>query len=193
MRFVSLKTEAQLDLQALHRECERLVRALAALVNQLRAVLLERGIILPKGRSALMRRLVDLGIGRLATSARTRVGRGLKGGVRHARSEDQGLRRRVCRTGAGRCPCALTIRNPRYRSDERYGAACGGRRRQRLRPRRGLAAELGLTPRPHSTGGRTKMISISKRGNRYLRKQLIHGARAALPHLAPSRREWAIG
>ena len=42
----------------------------------------------------------------------------------------------------------------------------------------------GLTPRQHSTGGKTKMLGISKRGNRYLRKQLIHGARAAMPHLA---------
>jgi transposase len=49
---------------------------------------------------------------------------------------------------------------------------------------RDLAAWLGLTPRQHSTGGKTKMLGISKRGNGYLRKQLIHGARAALPHLA---------
>ena len=43
---------------------------------------------------------------------------------------------------------------------------------------------LGLTPRQHSTGGKTKLLGISKRGNGYLRKQLIHGARAAMPHLA---------
>jgi transposase len=49
---------------------------------------------------------------------------------------------------------------------------------------RDLAAWLGLTPRQHSTGGKTKLLGISKRGNSYLRTQLIHGARAALPHLA---------
>ena len=48
MRFVSLKSEDQLDLQVLHRVRERLVNARTALINQLRAVLLERGIILPK-------------------------------------------------------------------------------------------------------------------------------------------------
>jgi len=47
---------------------------------------------------------------------------------------------------------------------------------------RDLAAWLGLTPRQHSTGGRTKLLGISKRGNKYLRTQLIHGARAALTH-----------
>ena len=49
---------------------------------------------------------------------------------------------------------------------------------------RDLAAWLGLTPRQHSTGGRTKLLGISKRGNKYLRTQLIHGARAAMAHLA---------
>lgn len=49
---------------------------------------------------------------------------------------------------------------------------------------RDLAAWLGLTPRQHSTGGKTRLLGISKRGNGDLRKQLIHGARAAMPHLA---------
>ena len=49
---------------------------------------------------------------------------------------------------------------------------------------RDLAAWLGLTPRQHSTGGKTKLLGISKRGNRYLRTQLIHGARAAMTHFA---------
>ena len=49
---------------------------------------------------------------------------------------------------------------------------------------RDLAACLGLTPRQHSTGGKTRLLGMSKRGNGYLRKQLIHGARAAMPHLA---------
>jgi transposase len=49
---------------------------------------------------------------------------------------------------------------------------------------RDLAAWLGLTPRQHSTGGTTKLLGISKRGNSYLRTQLIHGARAAMAHFA---------
>ena len=71
MRFVSLKSEDQLDLQTLHRVRERLVNARTALINQLRAVLLERGIVLPKGRINLMRRLEDLMAGDPAVSART--------------------------------------------------------------------------------------------------------------------------
>ena len=71
MRFVSLKSEAQLDLQTLHRGRDRLVQARTALTNQLRAVLLERGVVLPKGRTALMRRLDAMMAGDVALSART--------------------------------------------------------------------------------------------------------------------------
>jgi transposase len=49
---------------------------------------------------------------------------------------------------------------------------------------RDRAAWLGLVPRQFTTGGKPKLLGISKRGNKYLRKQLIHGARAALPHIA---------
>jgi transposase len=49
---------------------------------------------------------------------------------------------------------------------------------------RDLAAWLGLVPRQFTTGGRPKLLGISKRGNKYLRRQLIHGARAALPYVA---------
>ena len=51
---------------------------------------------------------------------------------------------------------------------------------------RDLAAWLGLVPRRITTGGKPRLIGITKRGNKYLRKLLIHGARAALPHLAAS-------
>ena len=49
---------------------------------------------------------------------------------------------------------------------------------------RQLAASLGLVPRQHSTGGKSVLLGISKRGDRYLRTQLIHGARAVLRHVA---------
>ena len=71
MRFVTLKSEAQLDLQVLHRARQRLVSARTRLTNQLRAVLLERGVILPKRRAPLRQRLDELmGAGQLEMSAR---------------------------------------------------------------------------------------------------------------------------
>ena len=56
---------------------------------------------------------------------------------------------------------------------------------------RDLAAWLGLVPRQSTTGGKPKLMGISKRGNKYLRKLLIHGARAALPHVA--EKDTALG
>lgn len=56
---------------------------------------------------------------------------------------------------------------------------------------RDLAAWLGLVPRQSTTGGKPTLLGISKRGNKYLRKLLIHGARAALPHIA--ERDTAFG
>ena len=59
-----------------------------------------------------------------------------------------------------------------------------------------MAAWLGLTPRQMTTGGKPRLLGISKRGNRYLRKNLIHGARAVLPYLVERETphgRWARG
>jgi transposase len=185
MRFVSLKSEDQLDLQILHRVRERLVNARTALINQLRAVLLERGIILPKGRINLMRRLEDLMVGDPAVSARTAAL------LADLRDEWAGLDQRV--KAYDHELAALTREDEQARrlatipgigviNATALLAAIGDG--SAFPKGRDLAAWLGLTPRQHSTGGKTKLLGISKRGNGYLRKQLIHGARAAMPHLA---------
>ena len=74
MRLVTLKSEAQLDLQVLHRARQRLVAERTRLTNQLRAALLERGVILPKRRLPLVKRLDELMEGELPISPRGRVG-----------------------------------------------------------------------------------------------------------------------
>jgi transposase len=185
MRFVSLKSEAQLDLQVLHRARERLVLARTALINQLRAVLLERGIIFPKGRIVLMRRLDELGFDSLTVSARTREL------VKDLRDECAALDRRIKAYDEEFATLARTDAQARRLSSipgigvinaTALLAAVGDG--SAFAKGRDLASWLGLTPRQHSTGGKTKMLGISKRGNRYLRKQLVHGARAAMPHIA---------
>jgi transposase len=185
MRFVTLKTEAQLDLQVLHRARERLVLARTALINQLRAVLLERGITIPKGRAVVSKRLDDMLTNGLNVSDRARrlleelhaecvdLTRRIKAYddefVAITRSDPQ-AKRLATIPGIGSINASALV------------AAVGDG--SAFEKGRDLAAWLGLTPRQHSTGGKTKMLGISKRGNKYLRKQLIHGARAALPHLA---------
>ena len=184
MRFVSLKSDAQLDLQVLHRARERLVAARTALINQLRAVLLERGVVFPKGRRMLRRCLEELEAGEALSMRATRL-------LQDLRAEWETLDRRI--EAYDHEFVAMTRDNAQARrlvtvpgigaiNATALLAAIGDA--SAFAKGRDLAAWLGLTPRQHSTGGKTKLLGISKRGNRYLRKQLIHGARAALPHLA---------
>ena len=70
------------------------------------------------------------------------------------------------------------------RRDNRNGSDRGDRQGRDFEHGRDLAAWLGLVPRQSTTGGKPRLLGISKRGNKYLRKLLIHGARAALPHVA---------
>lgn len=168
MRFVSLKSEAQLDLQILHRVRERLVNARTALINQLRAVLPERGIVLPKGRVNPMRRLEELMAGDPAVSARTRTlladlhkeWAGLDQKIKAyddelaaLTREDEQARRLATIPGIG------VINSTALLAAIGDGSA--------FAKARDLAAWPGLTPRQHSTGGKTKLLGISKRGNGY--------------------------
>jgi transposase len=191
MRFVEMKSEAQLDMQSLHRARDRLVGERTALINQLRAFLLERGIIVPKGRRKLEQHLsfvMDERVGAtMPISERTR------GLIQDMRAQWQGLDDRITALDSEFKAHAQTDESAKLVSTipgvgavnaTALTAAIGdvatfGRARD-------LAAWLGLVPRQETTGGKPKLLGISKRGNGYLRKMLIHGARAALPSLAKS-------
>jgi transposase len=186
MRFVELKTEEQLDIQTLHRVRSRLVAERTNLINQLRAILLERGVIFPAGR-----RKLELGLdgmlaeGEAPLSPRVRQ---LLGELRRewqvldAKIEAQGsefielarhdaaARRLTSIPGVGVLNATALV--------AAVGNASG------FDKARDLAAWLGLVPRQHTTGGKARLLGISKRGNTYLRTLLVHGARAALPSLS---------
>ncbi len=186
MRFVELKSEAQLDMQSLHRARDRLVGERTALINQLRAFLLERGIIVPQGRRKLELHLeASLAAEEVSLSARTRLL------VEDMRAEWRELDRRIlaldeefalqARTDEAARPLT-TIPGIGPLNATALVAAIGNART--FGRGRDLAAWLGLVPKQMTTGGKPKLLGISKRGNVYLRKMLIHGARAALPALA---------
>jgi transposase len=186
MRFVELKSEAQLDMQTLHRARDRLVGERTALINQLRAVLLERGTVVPQGRRKLEVYLeVLLGEDKAQLSPRVRLL------VEDLRAEWRELDRRIsafddefalgARTDeAARLLTSIPGIGPLNATA--LSAAIGNA--QTFRRGRDLAAWLGLVPKQMTTGGKPKLLGISKRGNGYLRKMLIHGARAALPSLS---------
>ena len=187
MRFVELKSPDQLDMQTLHRARDRLVGERTALINQLRAILLERGLVAPQGKwrldqflsvlmdeqggASLSPRMVLLVEDSRAQWAELdrRIAAFDAEFVRWAK-ENEEARRLTTIPGIGAIVASALV------------AAVG--RAESFNHGRDLAAWLGLVPRQFTTGGKPKLLGISKRGNKYLRKQLIHGARAALPHIA---------
>ena len=192
MRFVSMKTEEQLDMQTLHRARDRLVGERTALINQLRAILLERGVTVPQGRSKLERSLIEMFDGDEAEPPATLTPR-LRALIADMRAEWRELDRRitafedefVARTREDEAARRLiSIPGIGVLNATALIAAIGNG--ETFSRGRDLAAWLGLVPRQITTGGRPRLVGISKRGNKYLRKLLIHGARAALPSLLTS-------
>jgi transposase len=193
MRFVPLKSEAQLDLQTIHRVRQRLVGRRTALVNQLRAILLERGITVAQGRRVLERRLVGI----LANDQG-----GLSPRIRHLiedmRTEWRELDRRIGELDAELTSmaredeaCRRLFEIPGIGPLNATALVAAAGNGAAFDKGRDMSAWLGLVPREHSTGGKQRLFGISKRGNKYLRTLLIHGARAALPHL--EKRPDALG
>jgi transposase len=186
MRFVPLKSEAQLDLQTIHRVRQRLVGRRTALINQLRAILLERGITVPQRRRVLETRLPAI----LADELN-----GLSPRVCHLiedmRVEWRDLDRRIeafdaelVATARENDACRRLCEIPGIGVLNATALVAAVGDGAVFDKGRDMAAWLGLVPRQHSTGGKPRLLGISKRGNKYLRPLLIHGARAALPHLA---------
>jgi transposase len=198
MRFVDLKSAEQLDIQSLHRVRDRLVGERTALMNQLRAVLLERGITVPQGRRKLEQHLAVL-----LEGEELRLSLRVRSLVEDMRAEWGELDRRIEALDDEFAAQAKTDDSARRLASipgigvlnaTALAAAVGNV--ATFAHGRDLAAWLGLVPRQMTTGGKPRLLGISKRGNKYLRKLLVHGARAALPSLSASMTpigEWLRG
>jgi transposase len=182
MRFVPIKTEGQLDLQALHRVRDRLVGRRTSVINQIRAFLLERGISFRKGPASLRRQMPEI-----LENAEERLSPRMRRLLDFLWQEWNGLQAQIeslnddVKQIANRDPACIRLQQipgvgPLVATAV-VSAIGNGAAFQRGRE---FAAWLGLVPRQWSTGGKTKLLGISKRGNPYLRKMFIHGARAAV-------------
>lgn len=186
MRFVELKSEEQLDVQTLHRVRDRLVGERTSLTNQIRSLLLERGHIVAQGHARLHHLL-----GQLLDADATAVSPRMAFLLDDMRARWEELDRRIAAFDAEFASMARTDERARRLTGipgigalnaTALVAAVGdaatfGRGRD-------LAAWLGLVPRQATTGGKPKLLGITKRGSKYLRKMLIQGARSAMPSLA---------
>lgn len=189
MRFVGAKAAEQVDLQMLHRIRSRLVAGRTTLICQMRSYCLEHGVALRPGAGVfkidLPRVLADEG-NDLTPQARRALGalfgelgeiearlRAVTSEIEAVADADETARRLATIPGVGPLGATAIL------------AAVGDPRR--FAKARDVAAWLGLVPRQHSTGGKPTLLGISKRGNAYLRKLLIHGARSVLMHLDRSK------
>jgi len=165
MRFVPIKSEEQLDLQALHRVRERWVMRRTAVVNQIRGLLLERGLTLPKGLKLELEQL----------SARIDQ---LDVAILERAKEDEACQWLTTIPGVG--PVTATAVIAAVGNGSAFGRG------------RDLAAWIGMVPGEHSSGGKQTLPGISKRGNSYLRRLFVQGARSVLQRhrQAPGLSSW---
>ena len=179
MRFVPIKSDDELDLQSLHRVRERWVMRRTAVVNQIRGLLLERGITIRKGRCH-----VDAALPGILEDAGTKLSGALRlllaqlrleldhlqtrideadAVIQQTAGENEACRRLVAIPGVGPVTATAII------------AAIGNG--AAFRKGREFSAWLGMVPGEYTTGGKQKLLGISKRGNTYLRRLRARGSR----------------
>ena len=186
MRFVTVKSVDQQDMMAAHRVRELLVRQRTALINQIRGLLGERGITIAQSPEAVHRAMPEIlkaCEGELTVFCRTLVTELLQ--------QVHGLEERIAQAEAwikafmkrsALCKKITAIDGVGPITATAIVAAVG--EAKEFKNGRHLAAWLGLVPRQYSSGGKSRLKGISKRGDTYLRTLLIHGARSVLRYTA---------
>jgi transposase len=186
IRFVPVKSEHQQEISCLHRIRERLIKNKTAMSNQARGLLSEFGVVFPCGHKALLNgltsvidnlqyshRLQDMVIDMLSEYEIT---------LNRLKGIEKQLGEFVDASESGKIlrsiPGIGVINASAFLAAIDKGQAFNNPKE--------FAVWLGLTPKQHASGNISKMGGITKRGDRYLRKQLIHGARAFVSRAAKS-------
>ena len=191
MRFVPIKSVDQQDLQSLHRVRSMVIAHRTALINQIRGLLMEYGIIIPKGANQARSRLPDI----MADTANglTEEMRalliGLHSELLHMDARAKEHKDKIEMTAKHHPVCQVLLAIPGIGPMIATALVASVGDPSVFKNGREMAAWLGLVPRQHSTGGKDRLFGISKRGDVYLRTLLIHGARAAI-RVADKKEDW---
>lgn len=198
MRFVPIKEVEQQDIQALHRIRERLIGDRTALVNEVHGLMHEYGIVIPKGVTKFRQVVVDKlesekdKLTALSQELFWQLVEEFVALEERLTSYQEKLES-LAKTHP-ECQRLMTIPGLGPITATALVAAVGDV--GVFKNGRQFAAWLGLVPKQHSTGGQTHLLGISKRGDSYLRKLLIHGARATLRWVklkTDGRSQWIQG
>jgi transposase len=182
MRFVPIKDVDQQDLQALHRVRERLMGARTALVNEVHGLLHEYGMVMPKGvakfRQAVVGKL-EAEKDKLTPLSQEMFWKLVEefAALAAQLAYDQEKLDTLAQTHP-ECQRLMTI--PGIGPFTATALVAAVSEASAFKNGRQFAAWLGLVPRQHTTGGKERLLGISKRGDTYLRKLLVHGARATI-------------
>jgi len=198
-RFVNVKTVEQQDMAGWHRIRERKVKERTALVNQTRALLLEQGIVLPQGithvRKQLPHIVEDLNNG-LSLCARDYLSK-LYGELVDCDALVAKYEARIKTFAMNNEDCKRLQKIPGVGPLTATAIVAHVGTAKHFKNGRAFAACMGLTPREHSSGGKQKLLGITKRGNSHIRWLLIQGARIItryslqkLPEQAEQRIRW---
>ena len=182
MHPVQIKTVAQQDLQAIHRIREEIKRHRVAKGNQIRGLVSEYGLVAPQQLSALRRTIpewledAENGLTCLFRELLQGLWEDLRILDRRMADLDQQIKRIAQQNPVARRLQQMRGVGPLIATALIATVGDG----QQYRKGRDMAASLGLTPRQHSSGGKDRLLGISKRGDAYLRCLLVHGARSAI-------------
>ncbi|WP_321969283.1 IS110 family RNA-guided transposase [Paraburkholderia tropica] len=189
MRFTQPKTEAQLDLQALHRVRQRLVSSKTAVINQSRAFLLEYGLTIGVGPAYFVRDMPNILSDE--TNGLTTAMRGLLQELwqeyRSIEARLLQMRRQIEAIASADDVATRLTSIPGIAHLTATAITAFSGTGTQFKSGRNFASWLGLVPREFSTGGKQNLLGITKRGNPYLRKLLVHGAHACVLHLDRSK------
>jgi transposase len=182
MRFVPRRSAEQQDIQALHRARQRLVNHRTALASQIRGFLRDRGLVFPRNIGQLRRtvpQILEDAENGLTVSARTTIAE-LFDFLREVDRRVTVFDRRIDEAfrASSLAQRIAKIEGVGPKISTAVVAAVGDGRD--FKNGRHMAAWLGLVPRQHSSGDRTQLFGISKRGDQHLRTLIVHGARAVV-------------
>jgi transposase len=185
MRFVTVKSVAQQDLQGLHRIRQSVVKQRTALVNQIRGLLGEYGIVIGNGMGQVRRRIPEiLEDGENGLTDRFRgwlaeLLEAFRALEERIKKYDREIEQEYAANEACQRLGAIEGIGPKIATAvvATYGDG------KQFRNGRQFAAGMGLVPRQHTTGDKPVLLGISKRGDTYLRTLLIHGARSVIKRI----------
>lgn len=182
MNFVPIKQVEQQDIQSVHRVRSRLVKNRTALINEIRGLNLEYGITIRTGATTVkrsLRAIIDDLTNELTSSSRELM-QELYEELAEIEERLKKIDKKIKNTCKNNEQCQRILQVPGIGELTATAIVAAVTNPGEFKNGRHMAAWLGLVPRQSSSGNKQVLLGISKRGDRYLRTLLIHGARAAL-------------